>query len=463
MATSSTTRFVARALTAIASLFALATATFINNLAPRLDVNGQIMDSHDFSIHKYPGMLGYTMVSIAYGTCMEPANQGCDQTGDKCGFQPNHTINVWNSPDLSSGSWKHVTTAVDLSNRPPGTIYRPDGIWNPNTQEMVIWYNWLNSQGVYEGYAAYTAPTPAGPFTRQRAVVNVTIQNSTEDCGDFHLFVDPADNTPYVIAGCGFHMWIERLMPNMLDSAGDTSPTGRYLFSEYFIEAPALFERGGTYYAVFGHCCSYCYQGSGAIVHTAPHPLGPWTSLGDVACVPTPPPPAVQCGAAPENSALELGCPDGSVISAVTFASFGTPAGSCAAGWSAGACGAANSTSAVSALCVGEASCTVPATTTFFGDPCLGTLKELAASVTCKASAAAAKSPAPASRGEAFLAAIGAAPPAAATAAASLGAQPTPGQGCQYVNASTTSSLRSQQSDIFSVDLADGSTAWIWA
>lgn len=32
--------------------------------------------------------------------------------------------------------------------------------------------------------------------------------------------------------------------------------------------------------------CCYCYQGSGAIVHTAPHPLGPWTSLGDVACVP---------------------------------------------------------------------------------------------------------------------------------------------------------------------------------
>lgn len=229
--------------------------TFIDNLSPRLDNQGSIMDSHDFSIHKYPGTPGYTLVGISYGECKEPANKGCDQTADKCGFQPNHTINVFTSSDLSSGSWNHVTTAVSLDNRPPGTIFRPDAIWNPHTNNVVLWYNWLNAQGVYMGYAAYTSPSPAGPFTRVREAVNVTTQNATEECGDFHLFIDPADLTPYVIMGCGFHMWIERLMPDMLGSAGDTSPTGRYLFSEYFIEAPAIFFREGIYYAIFGHCC----------------------------------------------------------------------------------------------------------------------------------------------------------------------------------------------------------------
>jgi hypothetical protein len=272
----------------LAALVALSSATFIDNMVPRLSNKGEIMDSHDFSLRKYPCVEGYIMCSIAYGECKEPPRQGCDQTPDHCGFQLYHTINIWQSNDLSSGSWSHITTAVSLDNRPPGTIYRPDAIWNPHTQNVVLWYNWLNLQGVYEGYAAYTAPTPAGPFTRVRERVNVTIQNSTENCGDFHLFLDPADGTPYVIAGCGFHMWIERLLPNMLDSAGDTSPTGRYLFSEYFIEAPALFFREGTYYAVFGSCCCYCFQGSGAIVHTAPHPLGPWTLQGDIACVPSP-------------------------------------------------------------------------------------------------------------------------------------------------------------------------------
>jgi hypothetical protein len=267
---------------------------------------------------------------------------------------------VWTSPDLSSGTWQHLTTAVDLGNRPPGTIFRPDGIYNPNTKEVVLWFNWLNAAGKYEGYAAYTAPSPKGPYTRVREQVNTS---NAANCGDFHLFVDPVDNVPYVIAGCQFHMYIERLLPNMLDSAGDLSPAGRYEFAEYFIEAPALFERRGVYYAVFGHCCCYCYQGSGAIVHTAPHPLGPWTLQGDVACVPTPPPDGPEPAAAPA-----------------------------------------------------------------------------------------------ASRAAAFLAAVGAAPRGGA-----LGASPTPGQGCQYANASTTSALRSQQSDIFSVDLADGTQGWIWA
>lgn len=341
-------------------------STFIDNTVPRLDISGAIMDSHDFSLHKYPNLPGYYLVSIAYGDCHEPAKQGCDQTPDKCGFQPNHTINVWHSNDLSSGTWTKVTTAVDLSNRPPGTIFRPDAVWNPNTNEVVLWYNWLNAQGVYEGYAAYTAPTPAGPYTRMREAVNVSMQNATENCGDFHLFIDPANNTPYVIAGCGFHMWIERLMPNMLDSAGDTSPTGRHLFDEYFIEAPALFYRNGVYYAVFASCCCYCFQGSGAIVHTAPHPLGPWTTLGDVACVKAPP------------SAPALAAPRAAAAS---------------------------------------------------------------------------------SRRAAFLSAV-LGPQASSSA---LGATPTPGQGCQHVDPSTTSALRSQQSDIFEVDLAGGGTAWIWA
>ena len=298
-----------------------------------------------------------------------------------------------------------------------------------------------------------------------REAVNVTMQNSTESCGDFHLFFDPGDNTPYIIAGCGFHMWIERLLPSALDSAGDTSPTGRYLFSEYFVEAPALFFRGGLYYAVFAHCCCYCFQGSGAIVHTAPHPLGPWTSLGDVACIAPPPPPPVTCGSASENAGdtaqLVLGCPAGATIASVVFSSFGTPTGSCAAGWSDGSCNAANSTTAVAALCVGKASCSVPASTSFFGDPCLGTLKTLAASITCSAAAAAVAPPARRTDAAyaAFLAAVGVAPPAGAR----VGAEPTPGQGCQYVNASTTSALRSQQSDIFEVALRGGGSAFIWA
>ena len=82
-------------------------------------------------------------------------------------------------------------------------------------------------------------------------------------------------------AGCNFVMYVEKLMPNMLDSTGE-----HVAFSEYFIEAPQLFKRNDVYYALFSWCCCYCYQGSGIIVHTAKNPLGPWSTQGpDIACV----------------------------------------------------------------------------------------------------------------------------------------------------------------------------------
>jgi hypothetical protein len=265
---------------------------YIDNTVPRLDDTGAIMDSHDSSIRpffdKSTNSTVYYMFSIAYGLCKEPANYGCDQTSDKCGFQYNHTINVWKSSTLASGSWHFVDTAIAESQRPAGVIYRPDGIFNPNTNSWVLYWNFVYPNGTYGGYIAATSPAPEGPFSLQTIDVNVSTNNATWHCGDFHLFIDD-DGTPYIIMGCNFHMIIEKLNPDMLSSTGE-----RFIFSEYFIEAPQMFKRtlsNGTklYYALFAWCCCYCYQGSGVIVHTATSPLGPWTTqaFSEVACVPT--------------------------------------------------------------------------------------------------------------------------------------------------------------------------------
>lgn len=71
---------------AAAAACVVCTPTTINNLVPRLDNKGNIMDSHDFSLYLYPDGYFY-LTSVAYGGCTEPANLGCDQTPDKCGFQ----------------------------------------------------------------------------------------------------------------------------------------------------------------------------------------------------------------------------------------------------------------------------------------------------------------------------------------------------------------------------------------
>ena len=96
-------------------------------------------------------------------------------------------------------------------------------------------------------------------------------------------------------------MFLEQLSPDLLHStgvgaeiAGSIHPPGQKrgalkAFPVQFVEAPAMFERQGTYYALFGHCCCFCYQGSGAFVWTAPHPLGPWTPQSggkDLGCQP---------------------------------------------------------------------------------------------------------------------------------------------------------------------------------
>jgi hypothetical protein len=89
--------------------------------------------------------------------------------------------------------------------------------------------------------------------------------------------------------------------------------------------------------------------------------------------------PGAVCGSARENSNLTLTCAGG-VFSGITFASYGRPLGSCAAGFALNAsCDSAKSRDVVSAACLGKASCTLSATTAAFGgeDPCQNVVKDL--------------------------------------------------------------------------------------
>ena len=88
------------------------------------------------------------------------------------------------------------------------------------------------------------------------------------------------------------------------------------------------------------------------------------------------------CGVGAEYTNVTVSCPAGQTIGAVSFASYGTPGGSCGA-FTTGTCHAANSSSIVSAACVGRGSCTLAATNATFGDPCSGTVKSLAIQAQC--------------------------------------------------------------------------------
>lgn len=94
--------------------------------------------------------------------------------------------------------------------------------------------------------------------------------------------------------------------------------------------------------------------------------------------------PPVTCAAnAAENAPFTFSCPPGGLISAVAFASFGNPTGSCATGFTQGSCHAPTSTSVLEAACLGQNSCTISVDVNTFSDPCNGEVKHLDAQVVC--------------------------------------------------------------------------------
>jgi hypothetical protein len=92
----------------------------------------------------------------------------------------------------------------------------------------------------------------------------------------------------------------------------------------------------------------------------------------------------VTCTQVAEQSTATLSCPSGQVVKSITFGSYGTPTGSCPS-FSQGACHASTSKSTLESLCLNKQSCSVAATNSTFGDPCVGTFKKLAVTYTCDA------------------------------------------------------------------------------
>lgn len=316
----------------------------INNTQPKVDQNGEIVNAHDGTYRKFGEFYYYH--GAQYGLCREPEKYGCDQTADHCGFHNNHNVSIWRSKSLDpNGSWEFVGTAVQCEELPGCSIlYRPHLVFNPTTEKYVLFVNYVGSDG--EGYkgngtvhtkrhaltfflarslarphtitkfrlpytaAVYVADNPDGPFILKNPSMNLSrlcpSATSGPDCGaaqggcgDFDVFVDPKDGAGYIAYGCNFYMSIEKLTADFTNTApvragGNGNATvqgGAFngtIFPDYFVEAPAMFERNGVYYLLYGHCCCFCFQGSGVLVFRSSSPMGPWSRQSpgsDLACV----------------------------------------------------------------------------------------------------------------------------------------------------------------------------------
>jgi beta-xylosidase len=259
----------------------------ISNVIPRRDTDGNIMDAHEGSILLYDGL--YYYFGASYGPCKEPPGpSGCTvwHPGG-CGFQLNHNVSLYTSTDLSTWTFRGYTFEMS-SMKNQGIMFVPRILLNPKTKKWVMWFNFLPAAGTgvsQSQYAVAISDTPQGPF--QLVTDNVTTL-AWENTGDLNLFQD-TNGDAYIIYTAHIDgsiynpshlMSVEKLSDDYLSSLGKEFNSG--YFGQTFVEAPAIFKRNGTYYAVFGQCCCYCAEGSSVTVYTSSSPLGPFKTTNNL-------------------------------------------------------------------------------------------------------------------------------------------------------------------------------------
>jgi hypothetical protein len=222
----------------------------IDNVEPRRDVSGQIIDAHGGCVQFFNSR--FYLYGTAFGTNKE--------------YSGLNSLVVYSSPDLKD--WKLEGNL--LKNPPTGVYYRPYVVFNPKTKKYVLWYNWYPKLWTGQDGVA-VSDSPAGPFTIVTGKAN--LQGTCP--GDGSLFVDN-DGTAYYIytdIANDYSVRVERLTPDFLDSSHEMSKvmsTGA--------EAPILFRRNNLYYALCGPLCATCPRGSEVQVFASSSPLGPFST-----------------------------------------------------------------------------------------------------------------------------------------------------------------------------------------
>ncbi len=246
----------------LAGFIATQTAT-IDNVAPRRDTSGSIVDAHDGCMVQFGGRY------YIYGTTY----------GSNNGWGPTNYYRCYSSDDLRT--WKLETDGL-LQSPPPGIFFRPYVIYNAASRKYVLWFLWYDgftgSQWVGGYYGTATSDVPQGPFV----IANPKVSTVDSVPGDQGLFVDD-DGTAYQIhtnynrTSTNMAIRIEKLTTDYLDSTLENSG-----ILTLWCEAPALFKRHDVYYALFDTGCAFCQEGSGAQVWTASNPLGPYTYRNNI-------------------------------------------------------------------------------------------------------------------------------------------------------------------------------------
>tara|TARA_R110002049_G_scaffold33017_2_gene109004 strand:- start:231 stop:1709 length:1479 start_codon:yes stop_codon:yes gene_type:complete len=227
----------------------------VNNIEPRLDTHGHIVDAHDGRLIQFNDTFYW------YGTSY----------GNTNGFTTKNHYVCYSSKDLKV--WKKEGSL--LPNQPEGVYYRPHVVYNKKTKRYVLWYNWYPK--LWNGqFGVATSKNPEGPFKIVNS--NVKMFRSDVGLGDFGLFVDD-DNTCYLSYNTiqNHQVSVEKLDENYTASTMENGG----IIAEH-MEAGTQFKKNGTYYLMTDYTCCFCNYGSGARVYISDNPLNGYQLTGNI-------------------------------------------------------------------------------------------------------------------------------------------------------------------------------------
>ena len=276
----------------------------IDNMKPRTDTNGNIVNAHQGRITSFrqsDGSWRWFWVGSAWVPCKENQNasNGCGNNNDAmawgdCGFN-NNNISVYSSATLSNEGWRLETNdALPRATRKAGQYWQSNFEYNPTTKKYVMWWIYSGVNTTVGVVQAATASSSAGPYF----IVNPNVTLAHRGFTSAELFLDrdsmvlDGDAAPidaYIVYSTpNPHGGQAAVVVELLD-ANWTSATGKASSLFGAGEGQVMLRWGSgssvVYYvlqaSIYG--CCFCPQGSNVIVWTsASGPLGPFRSVGNI-------------------------------------------------------------------------------------------------------------------------------------------------------------------------------------
>jgi hypothetical protein len=248
----------------------------IDNLHPRRDTSGRVIDAHSGNILQHE-TLGYFLYGDHYKST-------------DCCTKPHGTA-VYTSPDMVRWTRRAEMIFVNGShgNFSSGSYYTPAVIWDAPRSRFLAWVSFFAADGSSGCLGKHCPPPrtgcPAGwyvaesrdgvsfafvAFNCDGVGTNMNAILQDVDGKGYMAYRRPSRNTIYIAS-----------LSDDYERVSNFSITLAPL-PEEDTEGLALFLRGGTYYLLQGSCCCQCTWGSNLLVYSAASVFGPWVRRGDI-------------------------------------------------------------------------------------------------------------------------------------------------------------------------------------